>query len=102
MIRFSNLTLAAGLAILPVAAFAQPAATPVQATAATAPVTTPAVKTSTAAQPVTTGAKTAVAGTKTEAKAADATGTKAAKPLHAKLGTTAHTVPAKTAEPSKS
>jgi len=82
MIRISSLLLATGLAILPMAAFAQPAATP-------APMGQPATTSPQMTKAPAPGVKTAVS-------------TKDAKTTHAKLGTTAPSVPAKTAEPGKS
>jgi hypothetical protein len=82
MIRISSLLLATGLAILPIGAFAQQAATP-------APMGQPATTSAQTTKAPAPGVKTAVS-------------TKDTKSAHAKLGTTAPSVPAKTAEPSKS
>lgn len=89
MVRLSSLAsrvLAAGLVALPVAAFAQPAASPAAVQAAQpgkATVTNP---------PAHTADATAKQTVNTDVKA----------PRHAKLGDSTHTVPAKPAEPNKS
>jgi hypothetical protein len=102
MTRFPSLAssvLAASLGVLPMAAFAQQTATPVQTPAPAAEATkTPAAVTPDHAVPATathsgdTGVKTPVSG-----KTVSVT-----RPDHAKLTTPAHPVPAKAAEPGKS
>ena len=125
MTRFSSLLLAGSLAILPVAAFAQPNAAPAK-TAVTdpAPVTAPMATGSTTtgamartptansslaqpSAPVThmskTDVKTPNAGVKTSNPGVrTAVSTKDTKSAHAKLGATVPATPAKTAEPGKS
>lgn len=99
MTRFPRLTssvLAATLAVLPVAAFAQQAATPVQTPAPATEVSkTPAAVTPNHAamtQSATTDVKTPVAGKTVPVTKRD----------HAKLTAPAHPAPAKAAEPTKS
>jgi hypothetical protein len=99
MTRFPSLTtsvLATSLAILPMAAFAQQTAAPVQTPApATEVAKTPATATpnhTVQAQPGDAGVKAPVTG-----KAVPAT-----KPDHAKLTTPAHPAPVKAVEPNKS
>ena len=98
MTRFPSLTssvLAATMAVLPVAAFAQQAATPVQTPAPGTEVSkNPAVTPNHSAmtQSANTDVKTPVTG-----KTVPVT-----KPDHAKLATPAHPAPAKAAEPNKS
>jgi hypothetical protein len=100
MTRFPSLTsslLAATLAVLPVAAFAQQATTPVQTPA-------PATEVSKVPEVVTPNhAATTVQSANTDVKT-PLTGktVPVAKPDHAKLTTPAHPAPAKTAEPTKS
>ena len=100
MVRLSSLAsgvLAAGLAILPVAAFAQQTAAPAAVQAAQ-PGKTPAADLpgtaaeATAKQTVNTDVKAPVNGKTVSGVASP----------HAKPGVSTHTVPAKTAEPNKS
>jgi len=97
MTRFPSLTsslLAASLAVLPVAAFAQQTATPVQtpAPATEAAKIQAAVTLAHTAQVADTGVKTPASSKPVPVANAD----------HAKLITPAHPVPAKAAEPGKS
>jgi hypothetical protein len=100
MTRISSLLLATSLAILPIGAFAQQNATP-----GNTPGNTPmAQPTAPAAQTTQTGANTLASGAKTAVSTKDSksTSTKDRKSTHAKLGTKASTMPAKTAESGKS
>jgi hypothetical protein len=86
MSRISSLLLVTGLSILPVVAFAQQNATPVQPAApASQPAATPAPMSKAPAP----GVKTTVSKKETGSN-------------HAKLGTTTPAAPAKTVEPGKS
>lgn len=114
MSRFSSLFLASGLAILPIGAFAQQAATPgvapmAQPAPSTSQMSKSDVKTSTAPDVKTTGVKTTgvkTADAKTsEVKTPEAkttASTKDAKSMHAKTGTKTVPATAKPAEPGKS
>jgi hypothetical protein len=82
--RFASSVLGAGLAVLPAAGFAQPAAAPVQATA-----------------PADTAAKTPAAAVPDTAPVTGKA-TAGAKLQHSKVGGPAHPVPAKTSESNKS
>lgn len=99
MVRLSSLTsslLAASLAVLPMAAFAQQATTPVQTPAAAPELTkTPATVTPNHAAATQSGA----ADVKTPATGKTVP---VAKPDHAKVTPPAHPAPAKGAEPTKS
>jgi hypothetical protein len=82
--RLASSVIAVGLTVLPAAGFAQPTASPVQATAPAAAV----AKTPAAAVP---GSPPVIGKT-----------TAGVTSQHAKVGGPAHTVPAKTSEPNKS
>jgi hypothetical protein len=127
MTRLASSALAVSLAILPAAAFAQQTTAPVQATApdgqmakgpAVAPeaqaAKTPATTADTQAAKTPAGGgvhanaapaidtKAPAHGVKTETHGKEAVGVKETTPAHAKLGTTTHAAPVKTAEPGKS
>ncbi len=99
MTRFPSLTsslLAASLAVLPVAAFAQQTAAPVQAPA-------PATEAGKAPAAVTPNHAAVAQSANTDVKTPLTTKTvPAAKRDHAKLNTPAHPAPSKVVEPAKS